>query len=104
MNENTYFQTEQEVIEYVADPERAHNLAVAVRWPNGVACPRCGCMEPTFLAKYYRWKCKGCKQQFTVKVGTLMEDSPLPLKKWMVATWKIVNAKNGISSCEIARS
>jgi transposase-like protein len=61
-------------------------------------------MAVTFLAKYYRWKCNGCKKQFTVKVGTLMEDSPLPLKKWMVAVWLITNAKNGVSSCEVGRA
>src|SRR5258708_6512493 len=104
MNENTDFRTLQEVIEYVSDPKRAHDLATAVRWPNGVCCPRCGDTAVTFLSSNYRWKCRGCKQQFTVKVGTLMEDSPLPLKKWMAATWLIVNAKNGVSSCEVGRS
>ena len=101
---NTDFKTLLEITEYVADPKRAHDLAVGLRWPQGVACPRCGDMAVTFLAKYYRWKCNGCKQQFTVKVGTLMEDSPLPIKKWMVACWLVTNAKNGISSCELGRS
>jgi transposase-like protein len=104
MNTNTDFKTLQEITEYVADVQRAHDLAVSLRWPQGVACPRCGDMDVHFLAKYYRWKCNGCKQQFTVKVDTLMEDSPLPIKKWMVATWLITNAKNGISSCEVGRA
>ncbi len=101
---NTEFTTLQEITEFVADPAKAHELAVAIRWPSGVACPHCGDMAVTFLAKYYRWKCNGCKKQFTVKVGTLMEDSPLPLKKWMVAVWLITNAKNGVSSCEVGRA
>ncbi len=101
---NTEFKTLQEITEFVADPQNAHDLAVSMRWPQGVACPRCGDMNVLFLPKYYRWKCRGCKQQFTVKIGTLMEDSPLPLKKWMVATWLITNAKNGISSYEVAKA
>ena len=100
------FKSLQEVIEYVVDPVRAHNLAVSIRWPSGViSCPHCGVIgETTFLAKYYRWKCRACKKQFSVKVGTLMEDSPLPIKTWIAATWLITNAKNGISSCEISRA
>jgi transposase-like protein len=97
-------QTLQDAIKFFGDTERAHELMVQTRWPNGVACPRCGTMEPTYLAKYYRWQCKGCHKQFTVKVGTVFEDSPLKLEKCLTATWLITNAKNGISSCEIARS
>lgn len=99
------FTSLQQAIEYFSDPEKAHAVAVSIRWPNGVCCPRCGDTDVTYLAKYFRWQCKGCGgKQFTVKVGTLMEDSPLPLKKWMAAVWLITNAKNGVSSCEVSRA
>src|SRR5580658_5653927 len=101
----TEFKSLQQVIEYVADPVRAHALAVEIRWPNGVTCPHCGVIEEaTFLAKYYRYKCRACKKQFTLKIGTIMADSPLPVKTWIAGTWLITNAKNGISSCEVGRA
>lgn len=77
---------------------------VDVRWPFGVACPRCGCAEVGFVKTRRIWNCKGCKKQFSVKVGTVMEDSPLPLTTWLPACWLIMNAKNGISLCEVARA
>lgn len=98
-------QTLQDAIKFFSDPDRAHDLMVQARWPNGIACPHCGTLEEhTYLANYRRWKCKGCKKQFTVKVGTLFEDSPLSLEKWLTALWLVTNAKNGISSCEVARA
>lgn len=60
-------------------------------------------MEHYYLATQYRWKCKACKRQFSIKVGSIFEDSPLPLDKWLVAMWMIANCKNGISSYELAR-
>ena len=98
-------QTQIEAIRYFEDPDNCHNFMVSRRWPNGVTCPRCGSQSIGKLSKpRYVWNCKGCKKQFTVKVGTVFEDSPLPLTKWLPAVWLIVNAKNGISSCEIARA
>src|SRR5688572_4661883 len=97
-------QTLQDAIKYFSDPVRAHALITNARWPNGVACPRCGTMEPTWLAKYWRWKCNGCKKQFTVKIGTVMEESPLKIETWLAGMWLIANAKNGISSYEIHRA
>lgn len=86
-------------------PEKAHAYLVKLRWPDGVIpCPSCGCTENYYLATQLRWKCKGCKRQFSVKIGTIFEDSPIKLDKWLIAIWLIVNAKNGVSSCEIARS
>lgn len=88
-----------------SDKDAAHAYLRDLRWPDGfVPCPACGCTENWFLAKQLRWKCKLCKKQFSVKVGTIFEDSPLGLDKWLIAVWLITNAKNGISSCEIARS
>ena len=93
-----------EATRYFSNPDTCLNFAVSMRWPNGVACPRCGCMEPSFISTRRIWKCKGCKRQFSVKVGTIFEDSPLGLDVWFVAMWLIVNAKNGISSYEVSRA
>jgi transposase-like protein len=79
---------------------------MARRWPEGVTCPKCGSADVLFLEKYNRWHCraKHAAPQFTLKTGTIMEDSPIGLDKWLTAMWQIVNCKNGISSCEIARA
>src|SRR5438552_10115810 len=97
--------TLQEAILYFADPVNCREYLVARRWPNGVACPRCGSQNVLFLEKYNRWHCreKHDAPQFTLKTGTIMEDSPIGLDKWMTAMWQIVNCKNGISSYEIHR-
>jgi transposase-like protein len=97
--------TLQEAIVYFSDPERAFVYAVNLRWPDGViACPRCGNDKHSFVKTRLLWFCKGCKKQFTVKVGTIFEDSALGLDKWMTAVWMIVNCKNGISSHELGRA
>lgn len=93
----------QEAIIYFSDVERAHAFAVSLRWPDGISCPRCGSDQHSFVSTRRLWFCKGCKKQFTVKVRTIFEDSPLGMDKWMTAVWLIVNCKNGISSYEIAR-
>jgi hypothetical protein len=68
-------------------------------WPDGnVVCPRCGVEKPYFLKSRNLWQCRGCNKQFTVKVGTVFEDSPITLDKWMTAFWMLVNCKNGVSS------
>jgi transposase-like protein len=98
-------ETLQEAITYFSDETRALDFMVALRWQNGkVTCPHCQSDKVTFLATQKRWKCKGCRKQFSAKVGTIFEDSALPLSKWFPAFWLIVNAKNGISSYEIGRS
>src|SRR5436305_283630 len=98
--------TLQEAILYFADPVNCREYLVARRWPNGVSCPRCGSQNVLFLEKYNRWHCreKHNAPQFTLKTGTIMEDSPIGLDKWMTAMWQIVNCKNGISSYEIHRA
>ncbi|NER78445.1 MAG: IS1595 family transposase [Leptolyngbya sp. SIO1D8] len=95
-----------QAIVYFSDPENCLNYLVSKRWPNGVACPHCGHNKFGFISTRRVFKCKHkeCCKQFSIKVGTIMEDSPLGLDKWLIAIWLIVNAKNGISSCEIARS
>src|SRR5579871_443357 len=102
--------TLMEAIKTFSDPTVAHEYIVSLRWPNGVQCPHC--LKATgeihgrvsFLSTRRIWKCKECKKQFSVKSGTIMEDSPLGLDKWLTALWLLVSAKNGISSYELARS
>jgi transposase-like protein len=98
--------TLQEAIVYFSDPANCREFMVRRRWTNGVECPRCGSKNVLFLEKYNRWHCreKHDAPQFTLKTGTVMEDSPIGLDKWMTAMWQIVNCKNGISSCEVHRA
>src|SRR5271165_5687723 len=97
--------TLQEAIAYFADAERAFDYAVKMRWPGGdITCPRCGKAKHSFIRTRRIWFCYVCKKQFTVKVGTVMEDSPIGLDKWMVAFWMMCNCKNGISSYELHRT
>lgn len=103
---NTWPETLQEAIQYFTDADNCQKFMVAMRWPDGkVTCPTCGSEKVTYLAKQRRFKCYGKhpKSQFSVKVGTIMEDSPLGLDKWLPAAWLILNCKNGISSYELAR-
>lgn len=92
-----------DAIRYFADPDTALAFIVELRWPDGVKCPRCQGENPIFLSTRRIWKCRSCKRQFSVKVGTVFEDSPLGLDKWLPALWALANSKNGISSYELAR-
>lgn len=96
-------QTLIEVIRYFSDPDIALMFMAALRWPDGPECPRCESKEYSFLSTRRVWKCKECKKQYTVKQGSIMEDSPIGLDKWLCAIWLIANCKNGISSYEVAR-
>lgn len=95
-----------EAIRYFSDLEVATQHVAATRWPDGPVCPACGLVdEKHYYLKTRRvWKCRSCKKQFSVKVGTIFEDSPTGLDKWLPAMWIIANAKNGVSSCEIHRA
>jgi transposase-like protein len=98
--------TLQEAIIYFANADNCFRYMVAHRWPDGVACPTCGRTDVSYLTNQRKFQCKSAhaKRQFTVKVGTIFEDSPLGLDKWLPAVWIITSAKNGVSSCEIART
>ncbi len=96
--------TLQQAVQYFADPQRCLDFVVALRWPTGPICPRCHSQEHRFIKTRSLWECKGCRKQYSVKVGTIFEDSPIKLDKWLCAIWLIVNAKNGISSYEVARA
>jgi len=97
--------TLQEAIIYFADPQQAFDSAVKLRWPDGkVTCPRCSSEKHSFIKTRRIWFCYGCQKQFTLKVGTVFEDSALGLDKWMTAVWMLVNCKNGVSSWELHRT
>lgn len=93
-----------EAIKYFADLDNCLQFMVRMRWPNGIECPRCECKTASFISTRRLWICKQCKKNFTVKQGTIMEDSPIGLDKWLTAIWMIANAKNGISSWEVHRA
>src|ERR1700678_1704065 len=98
--------TLQQAILYFADSNRCIAYLAASRWPDGVAvCPTCGRKDVSYVAKLRVWQCKSRhpKAQFSIKVGTIFADSPIPLDKWLVAIWMVANCKNGISSYEIHR-
>jgi transposase-like protein len=98
--------TLQEAIVYFSDFDNCQKFIIELRWADGkVRCPYCGSQTVTYLTNARLWKCyaKHAKAKFSLKVGTIMEDSALGIDKWLTAMWLIVNCKNGISSCEIAR-
>jgi transposase-like protein len=98
--------TLQQAIIHFSDPENCRKFMVFVRWPDGTPrCPYCGATKLTWLAKANVYRCYGDhkKQKFSLKVGTVFEDSPIGLDKWLPAVWLLSNCKNGISSYELAR-
>ncbi len=98
-------ETLQEVIKYFADDERAFEYMKQVRWPDGVvSCFHCGSARISFVSTRKIWTCKECKKQFSIRRGTIFEDSPIKFATWIAAAWLIANAKNGISSYEIGRA
>jgi transposase-like protein len=93
-----------EAIQLFTDEQVCIHAVASMRWPEGPECPHCQAKEPYYLATQKRWKCRSCRKQFSVKVGTIFEDSPIPLQKWLPALWMLVNDKNGISSWELHRA
>ena len=98
--------TLQEAIKHFGDPQNCIDYIVARRWPNGVVCPTCGSDKVSFVPSRRLWQCKNRhpKCQFSVKVGTIFEESAIPLDKWLAVMWMVANCKNGVSSWEIHRS
>ena len=92
-----------EATRHFEDLDVATEFVAKMRWPHGIACPRCGSVKHGYVPSRRIWNCHGCRKQFSVKVGTIMEDSPIGLDKWLVAMWLLSGCKNGISSHEIAR-
>jgi transposase-like protein len=95
-----------DAIRYYSDLDVCQAELVEARWPNGVQCPTCDSYEVSYLKTQRRWQCKSKhpRRQFSVKVGTIFEDSPIGLDKWFAAMWIIAGAKNGVSSYELHRS
>src|SRR5712691_5617932 len=99
--------TLQQAIQYFSDFENCQQFMIANRWADGkVRCPQCGSLEVKYLPNARVWKCyeKHPRQKFSLKVGTVFEDSPISLEKWLPAVWMLVNCRNGISSYEIHRA
>ncbi len=92
-----------DAIRHFSDPMVCLETVASVRWPSGPKCPKCASKRLSFLTTRMMWKCLDCKKQFSVKVGTIFEDSPIGLDKWLTAMWLVANCKNGVSSYEIAR-
>ncbi len=105
-HEANFPKTLQEALKYFADKDTCATFMAQLRWPDGVTCPHCEGKAVSYLSTRRTWKCmnKACHKQFSVKVGTIMEDSPIGLDKWLAAIWMIANCKNGVSSYEIHRA
>ena len=96
--------TLQAAIRYFSDEQVSIDTVAALRWADGKpTCPACDKQDHYYLKTQKRWKCKECGRQFSVKLGTIFEDSPISLDKWLVALWMLVNCRNGVSSYEVAR-
>lgn len=98
--------TLRDAITYFSNPDNCVAYMVSKRWPNGVTCPTCGGLKVTYDAKGRRWQCASHhpKRKFSIKTGTILEDSPLSLEKWLPVIWLVTNCKNGVSSWEIHRA
>jgi transposase-like protein len=99
--------TLQEAIQLFSDEQVCIDAVAAMRWPDGPRCPDClgeNAKNPYYLKTQKRWKCRYCRRQFSVKVGTIFEDSPINLQKWLPALWMLISCKNGVSSYEIHRA
>lgn len=105
-DESSFPKTLQAAIRYFADMNNCIDFLANLRWRDGVTCPRCGSKEVSYISTRHIWKCKTKHdhQQFSVKIGTIMEDSAIPLDKWLTAMWMLCNCRNGVSSYEIHRS
>ncbi len=98
--------TLQDAIVYFANADNCISYLVARRWPDGVTCPICGSANVSYMPMRRVWQCKTRhpKAQFSIKIGTIFEDSPISLDKWLLAMWMLANCKNGVSSYEISRA
>jgi transposase-like protein len=103
MNE---LKTLTDAIRYFSDEQVCIDTVAAMRFPNGPECPACLSPEPRqhWLANQRRWQCRECGKQYSVKVNTIFEDSPIKLDKWLTTMWMLANCKNGVNSYEIMRS
>jgi transposase-like protein len=97
--------TLQTCIQYFSNEDVCIQFVASLRWPDGQApCPKCASKNSVYMENRRVWRCRDCQKQFSVKVGSIFEDSPIPLNKWLAGMWMMAGAKNGISSCEVARA
>ena len=92
------------LIDHYNCDDKCRDLLEDLRWPDGVACTRCGCTKVLELPKHDRWECKGCSYQFSVTSGTIMHDSHLALRKWFIAIYLMCESKKGISANQLHRT
>ncbi len=105
MDKKAFPETLLEAVKYFSDEDVCVKFFADLRWPDGQpACPNCGQKRTSYLSTRRVWKCLECTKQFSVKVGSIFEESPIPLSKWLPAAWLIGCAKNGISSYEVSRA
>lgn len=93
-----------EAVRYFSDPDVATEYVASLRWPGGRVCPRCGSAEHSYISTRRLWKCRACKRQFSIKVGTVFEGSSLGLDKWLPAVWAAANPETAVSSRDLARA
>jgi len=99
---NRFPQNILEAFGFFGDPDACIDFVASTRWPIGPKCPRGQCAEHSYLTTRRLWKCKACKRQFSVKVGTIFENSAVPLDKWLSSIWLVANIKDGVSSYELS--
>jgi len=107
MNAESLPKTLIQAIRHFSDYENCDRFLVGIRWPSGeVSCPSSGCAKVRYIQTRRQWECSENhpKRRFSLKTGTIMEDSPLPLEKWLAALWLEVNSKNSVSSYEAHRA
>jgi transposase-like protein len=104
MNSERFPETLIQAVRYFSDEAVCRDFVAQLRWPEGVVCPRCEATAIGFIASRSLWRCKACKYEFTVKKGTIFEDSPIPLSKWLPALWMYSSFKKGVSSHQLARN
>ena len=92
------------LIERYGDDNKCREALAKIRWPSGVACPRCGDCSTSELREYDKWECNSCRYQFTVTAGTIMHGSHLPLFKWFLAIYLMVESKKGMSANQLSRT
>src|ERR1041385_969121 len=93
-----------QAIHYFSDPMTCLETVAKAKWHNGPECPKCAGKKVSFIKTRVLWTCLNCRKQFSVKVGTIFEDSAIGLEKWLVAMWMLANCKTRVSSYEVARA
>ena len=96
--------TLQDAIAYFADPDRCFQYAVKLRWPDGIACPKCQSKKISRIYERGTFDCDSCRYQFSVMAGTMLNDSHLPLTTWFYVTYVLCESKKGMSACQIQRT